>query len=61
LQNGNKQADYTEAGNFMPTERLSAFQEGLFHRRTSFLILLLLVLITLNDRKAKMRWNCVCI
>jgi hypothetical protein len=32
LQNGNKQADYTKAGNFLPTERLSAFQKGLFHR-----------------------------
>jgi hypothetical protein len=34
LQNGNKQADYIEAGNFLSTERLSTFQEGLFHRRT---------------------------
>jgi len=33
LQNGNKQADDIETGNFLPPERLSDFQEGLFHRR----------------------------
>jgi hypothetical protein len=25
---------YLQAGSFLPTEQLSAFQDGLFHRRT---------------------------